>query len=174
MLTLLLILLPVLIGLAIVIAGPSMAKKIALGGTLAGLALTITAIVQYRYGMTAQLSFYQPWMQSLGIHFNFVLDGISLVLMLLTYITAPIIVYVTNEKEVKNPHVFYSLIMLMIGGMSGCFAAGDGFLFYLFYEISLIPIFLLHMFGDMPKTKLPLQLSSSSTLFLVACSCFFP
>jgi NADH-quinone oxidoreductase subunit M len=149
MLTLLLILLPILIGLAIVIAGPAMAKKIALGGTLAGLALTITAIVQYRYGMVGQLSFYQPWMQSLGIHFNFLLDGISLVLMLLTYITSPLIVYITNDRELKNPHVFYSLIMLMIGGMSGCFAAGDGFLFYLFYEISLIPIFFIaHVWGN--------------------------
>ncbi|MDZ4751093.1 MAG: NADH-quinone oxidoreductase subunit M [Flavobacteriales bacterium] len=148
MLTLLLILLPIILGLAIVIAGPTMARKIALGGSLAGLAVTITAIVQYNYGMTALLSFYEPWMQSLGIHFSFILDGISLVMMLLTYITAPLIIFATKESEIKNPHIFYSLVLLMIGGMSGCFASADAFLFYLFYELSLVPIFFIaHVWG---------------------------
>ncbi|MEY3398184.1 MAG: hypothetical protein RL220_778 [Bacteroidota bacterium] len=149
MLTLLIILMPLLLSLGVMVAGPSLARRVAQGGSIAGLLLTLAAVFQYQTGNTAQLTFHQPWMQNLGISFHFTLDGISLVLLLLTNICAPFIIWIAGRREMRNPHIFYSLVLLMLAGMTGCFAAADGFLFYLFYEISLIPIFFIaHVWGQ--------------------------
>lgn len=84
-----------------------------------------------------------PWSQFLKSSLHFGIDGMSLLLLLLTNILVPLIIYSSfNEKE-GYPNSFYALILLMQFGLVGVFTALDGLLFYIFWEVTLIPIWLI-------------------------------
>ncbi|MFZ4784497.1 MAG: complex I subunit 4 family protein [Flavobacteriales bacterium] len=141
MLTIALIAIPLIMSGVIFLAGANLSKTLALATTLIQLALTGFAAWQFSQGQLELLTFDQGWIGPLGIHYHFTLDGISLILALLSAIVSPLIVYSTFGKSIKNPHIYYSLIMMMIAAMMGAFTAADGLWFYIFYEIALIPIY---------------------------------
>ncbi len=87
-----------------------------------------------------QFAFNEPWVESLGISFCGGLDGISLLMVLLTNFLTPIIILSSYGKTPEYPAAFYGLILLMQAGLNGVFMATDGLLFYVFWEITLIPI----------------------------------
>ncbi len=87
-----------------------------------------------------------PWIQSFGINFHLQADGISLVLLLLTNLLMPFIMWSAASHNYKNENIFYALIAFMQSGVVGVFAAKDAFLFYVFYEVALIPIFFICAF----------------------------
>jgi len=105
------------------------------------------------------LTFNHDWIGPLGISYAFQLDGISLVMALLSALLLPIIVYASFNRTFKNPHVFYGLMLLMVASMIGAFTTTDGFLFYIFYEFALIPIyFMILIWSDSPnKTRITLK-----------------
>ncbi len=138
---------------AIVVLGAKLARQVALGTAGVELLLTVWAVYLYKTGNTTLLYFNEPWLQSLGVSFNFAMDGISLVLVLLSAISAPLIIYASFNKAFKNPHIFYGLVLAMIGGMIGAFTANDGLIFYLFYELSLIPIYFIILIWGSDENK---------------------
>ena len=86
------------------------------------------------------------WIKSLGINYQLGVDGISLVLILLSTILVPIVIAAGwNESEGGRFSVktFYILIMILETMMIGVFAATDLFLFYVFFEAMLIPVYFL-------------------------------
>src|SRR3569832_2089627 len=98
------------------------------------------------------------WVQSLGIHFKIGMDGISLLLVLLTNFLVPIIILSSFNREYKNPKLFYSLILFMQMALIGVFIALDGFLFYIFWELALIPIYLIClMWGGADRVRITLK-----------------
>lgn len=141
MLTLALIALPLLMSALVFILGQKPARTVSLATTTVMFALTVFGAYQLSTGNTALLDFDKNWIGPLGIHYSFRLDGISIMLALLSALTAPLIVYSTFSRTFKNPHIFYGLMLMMIGAMNGAFFAGDGLMFYIFYEIALIPIY---------------------------------
>ena len=78
----------------------------------------------------------------LNIEFHLAMDGISLILSMLTVLVLPIVAYKSFEID-KRPKVFFALFLLLDMSMLGCFLAVDFFLFYLFYEFMLLPMFFL-------------------------------
>ena len=72
------------------------------------------------------------WISSLGVRYNVGLDGISILLVLLTTFLVPVILLSSFNREYKNPALFYSLILVMQFALIGVFSALDGFLFYMF------------------------------------------
>ncbi len=83
------------------------------------------------------------WIGSLGIHYHLAMDGISLVLVLLTTFLSLIAVissYTAIDKRYKE---YMILLLLLQVGMTGVFIAMDLFLFYIFWEVILIPMYLL-------------------------------
>ncbi|MGC4023300.1 MAG: NADH-quinone oxidoreductase subunit M [Cyclobacteriaceae bacterium] len=82
----------------------------------------------------------QTWISSLGINFAVGIDGISLLLILLTTVLMPGII-LSSFRDNSKPSSFYSLVLLMQAALIGVFVARDGFLFYLFWEIALIPVY---------------------------------
>jgi NADH-quinone oxidoreductase subunit M len=67
----------------------------------------------------------------------------------------PLIVYSSFNKTYKNPHVLYALMMLMMSAMLGVFSATDGFLFYIMWELALIPIyFIILVWGGDNRQKI--------------------
>ncbi len=86
------------------------------------------------------------WIPSFGINYAVGVDGLSLVLILLSVLLAPIVVLAGwNESEGGrwSAKVFYILILILETMMIGVFAATDVFLFYVFFEAMLIPVYFL-------------------------------
>ena len=81
------------------------------------------------------------WVESLGIHFAVGLDALSMLLVLLTTFLIPLIILSSFKNEYEKPNSFYGLILIMQMALVGVFTANDGFLFYVFWELALIPIY---------------------------------
>ncbi len=97
-----------------------------------------------------------PWISSFNINYAVGIDGISLVLILLSTILVPIVVLATWPEADGGrwgAKVFYILILILETMMIGVFAATDLFLFYVFFEAMLIPVyFLIGGFGSGNKS----------------------
>jgi NAD(P)H-quinone oxidoreductase subunit 4 len=83
-----------------------------------------------------------PWIDSLGLTYDISLDGLSLPLLVLNGLLTVIAVYSTDDS-IKRPKFYYSLLLLLNAGVCGAFMAQDLLLFFLFYELELIPLYLL-------------------------------
>ena len=85
------------------------------------------------------------------------MDGISILLILLTTFLVPLIILSVVQSETRTP-VFYSLILFMEFALIGVFASLDGFLFYIFWELALIPIyFICLLWGGEHRVKVTLK-----------------
>ncbi len=78
----------------------------------------------------------------MGLNYRLGVDGLSLPLLLLNGILTVIAIYSTDES-IQRPKFYYSLIFLLSSGVIGAFLAQDLLLFFLFYELELIPLYLL-------------------------------
>ncbi len=137
-------------------AGSKSAKTIALGGALVEFAVAIASLQFLQQGGHPELlTVKYNWISSLGISFAFTIDGISMMLILLSTMLMPLIVYSSFSKSYSNPHILYALMMLMLSAMIGVFSTTDGFLFYILWEVSLIPIyFIILMWGGENRQKI--------------------
>ncbi len=98
------------------------------------------------------------WVESMGISFKLGLDGLGLLLVLLTNALLPLIIYSTFDREIKDFRNFFSLIFLMQFALIGVFSALDGFLFYVFWELALIPIwFICLLWGGADRIRITLK-----------------
>ena len=143
-------LLPLVISFLIV-AIPSknigLIKKVAFGGTTVIAIISILLAVGFDKSDTS-LQYVQSnaWIPTFNINYSVGIDGISLVLILLSTILVPIVVLATwheSDSGRWSAKVFYVLILILETMMIGVFAATDLFLFYVFFEAMLIPIYFL-------------------------------
>jgi NADH-quinone oxidoreductase subunit M len=143
MLALIILLFPLLITLIILIRGGERVSRIALVGSILELLLVSGVAFPNFYSHPAQMEFNVPWISSLGIDFNIGVDGLSLLLVFLTALLYPFIVFASaNPKTpLRHPKSFYALMMGMQFALLGVFMARDAFLFYVFYELALIPVY---------------------------------
>jgi len=84
-----------------------------------------------------------PWIPSLGIFYALGVDGISLWLVLLTTFLGPLVVLCSWNSIKKHEKAFYGLLLFLQTGMLGGFLATDLFLFYIFFEAMLVPLYFL-------------------------------
>lgn len=119
--------------------GDKWASKAALIFSTAAFAATI--YVTYRFCMGEIVNFIHPWIKSPKITLFFIGDGLSLTMVLLTTALTPIIVASSFGNLFPKTRAFYALIMFMAFAMAGTFLAGDGLLYYIFWELALIPIY---------------------------------
>jgi NADH-quinone oxidoreductase subunit M len=84
-----------------------------------------------------------PWVDLAGIRFHLGVDGISLWLIVLTTLLVPVGVWISQELIAERLKTFLSLILLFEFGLIGVFAAVDLFVFYVFWEVALIPMYLM-------------------------------
>ena len=143
MLTLGLIVFPAIAATLILLIGGDRAKQAALAAALVETGMAIAAFVQFRPDASSQFGFDYAWIGSLGIRFSAGIDGISVLLVLLTGLLVPLIVLSTFNRHYERPATFYALMLFMQAALMGVFTARDGFLFYLFFEAALIPIYFL-------------------------------
>lgn len=141
MLTALLIGFPLLAAVAVLFTRGNTARNLALGFSIIEFILSLVAFMQLRSGATDMLSYDRPWVASLGIHFSVGIDSLSVLLVMLTTFLVPLIILTSFKNEYSNPQNFYSLMLVMQMALVGVFVANDGFLFYVFWELALIPIY---------------------------------
>jgi NAD(P)H-quinone oxidoreductase subunit 4 len=91
---------------------------------------------------TKQFIEFLPWIDSLGLTYSLGLDGLSLPLLVLNGLLTCIAIYSTDEK-ITRPRFYYVLVLLLNAGVSGAFLSQDLLLFFLFYEIELVPLYFL-------------------------------
>jgi len=112
------------------------------------------------------------WIPSLGISYHVAADGISVTLLLLTalIITGGVFASWTQQNRTKE---FLALLLLLVSGVFGVFAARDLFFFFLFYEIAVLPMYLLiGVWGTSTKEKTKEYSAMKLTLMLLAGSAF--
>ena len=104
---------------------------------------TIVLAIQFNPGqVTQQFSEFIPWIDVLGLNYNLGIDGLSLPLLLLNGLLTCIAIY-SSDESLQRPRFYYSLLLLLNAGVVGAFLAQDLLLFFLFYELELIPLYLL-------------------------------
>ncbi|HEY5825310.1 MAG TPA: NADH-quinone oxidoreductase subunit M [Cyclobacteriaceae bacterium] len=173
MLTGFLILFPLLAALLLFSMRPKSAKSLALAASLIELAASLVLVFSFDKNSGTQFAFDIPWVNSLGIHFSVGVDGISLLLVLLTTVLVPFIILSSVESRFEKSSTFYGLILMMQMALVGVFTANDGFLFYVFWELALIPIyFICLIWGDENRARTTLKFFiytlAGSLLMLVA------
>ncbi len=140
--SLLFLLIPFAASLAVFFLPKNAARQTALAASVANLALTAWAFATFSgQNGGAGWAFSHAWVPQAGISFSLGLDGISLLLVGLTNLLAPLILLASGRREYDNERRFYGLVLLMLGALNGVFMAQDGLLFYIFYELALIPIY---------------------------------
>jgi len=140
MITLALIFFPLIASILVFLSGNNNAKKVALLGGLVQFVLSLVALSKYQVDPSS-LAVNQAWLTSLGVNFTVGIDGIGIVLVLLTSFLIPIIILSTFEREFKNAVAFYALILFMSSALIGVFVSYNLLLFYIFWEAALIPIY---------------------------------
>jgi NADH-quinone oxidoreductase subunit M len=88
-----------------------------------------------------QMETVAAWIPAWGVHYAVGLDGISLFLVLLTTFITPITILGSFNYIRKNQRAFYSLMLLLQTGVVGVFLAQDLFLFFVFFELTLVPMY---------------------------------
>ncbi len=155
-----LILVP-LLGAALVAALPSaretLAKQITLGISLVVLALTIAMALEFDSAAVGfQFTEVREWIPAFGVSYAVGVDGIALVLIAMATVLVPVVVIASwHEADRANRPVkiYFALILALEALMVGVFAATDVFLFYVFFEVMLIPVyFLIGMFGGAQRS----------------------
>ncbi|MEH2084657.1 MAG: NADH-quinone oxidoreductase subunit M [Nostoc sp.] len=142
-----LILVP-LIGAALIGFSPSgisekFARRVALVIASIAFLWTILLVTQFHPGeITQQFAESIPWVDALGLNYNLGIDGLSLPLLVLNGLLTCIAIY-SSDESLQRPKFYYSLILLLNTGVTGAFLAQDLLLFFLFYELELIPLYLL-------------------------------
>lgn len=136
-------------------AAAASARVIALVVSVVTLALGIAAATQFKTGGTGQqfqLTETHTWIKQIGASYALGVDGISLALILMSLVLVPVSILaawrdVDGESETRQKS-YYALLLVLTTFMVGVFAATDVFLFYVFFEAMLIPIyFLIGQFG---------------------------
>lgn len=89
-----------------------------------------------------------PWIPALGIRYTLTCDGLSLVFVLLTAFIGVCCMLASRHDDRRHPALYHALILASLGTVQGVFLATDLFLFALFWEAQLIPVFfLIGIFG---------------------------
>ena len=148
------------------------AKWVALVAALAGCGIAAIAFLQVSDFAQFQTIIRVPWVPSLGIDYHLAADGISLTLALVTgLIGFSSVLFSWNIENRQNEFFFW--LLLVVGGSYGVFLSADLFLFYLFYELVIVPkYFLIATWGSTNKAygamKLALYSFFGGALVLIA------
>ncbi|WDD94716.1 NADH-quinone oxidoreductase subunit M [Burkholderia sp. FERM BP-3421] len=140
--------LPIVFGLLVLAVGsdknPGTARWLALIGSLAGLAVTLPLVTGFDTS-TAALQFVEQttWIERFNISYHLGVDGISMWFVVLTALITVIVVIAAWEVITENVSQYLAAFLILSGIMIGVFSSADGLLFYVFFEATLIPMYII-------------------------------
>jgi NADH-quinone oxidoreductase subunit M len=119
-------------------------KQVALGFSLLTLAVGVAIAAQYNTGDGMQLTETHTWIEAFGVHYALGVDGLGLLMILLTVGLVPVVVAASwHEGDGRNPAAFFAWALALEAFSLCVFAATDVFLFYVVFEATLIPAYFL-------------------------------
>lgn len=119
------------------------AQWVALIAAVSGLGWT--AVLAFQFDLSIVGSQFQeqlPWLETLGLQYQVGVDGLSFPLIILNNLLTCVAIY-SSDTEKERPRFYYCLLLLLNFGVVGAFVSENMLLFFLFYEIELIPLYLL-------------------------------
>jgi NADH-quinone oxidoreductase subunit M len=128
---------------------PQLAKWVALGWSLAVLGFAAATWIAFEVGGERfQLRESYAWIPHWGVNFTFAADGIALVMLALIALLIPIVILASwhdaeQPGSARSVPAFFALLLALEFTMIGVFAAADVFLFYVFFEVMLVPMYFL-------------------------------
>lgn len=140
--------LPILIGILVLATGGDhnarLAKWIALVGSALSLLVAIPLYTQFDPIMVGmQFVEYHTWIERFNVHYHLGVDGISMPLILLNCFITPLVVMAGWQVIKSQVSQYMGAFLVMSGIVNGVFSSLDAILFYVFWEASLIPMFLI-------------------------------
>ncbi|HEY6915234.1 MAG TPA: NADH-quinone oxidoreductase subunit M [Paludibacter sp.] len=117
-------------------------RNFALVASLVEFAVTVVAGYAFTFADNKILNLSLNLKQLLDIDIIIYIDAVSLMMVMLTSLLIPVIIASNNDREVRN-HNFYALILLMEMALIGVFTSSEMVLFYIFWELAMMPIFLI-------------------------------
>lgn len=119
-------------------------RQVSLAFALAAFLISLLVV----FGFDRRTTGYQfvdslPWVPGWGLSYRLSVDGISLWLVILTTFLTPISLIASWDTVAKDERLFTTLLLLLASGMTGVFVAQDMLLFYVFFELTLVPTALL-------------------------------
>lgn len=153
-----LVFLPVVAGLvlwALPIKDPNGVKTYSLVASLISVVFALAMLGTYHAGLPGyQFEVNAPWLTSAGISYHLGVDGISLVLVLLTVLLTPVAIIASWNLIREKAKTYFALLLMFSGTMIGAMVSLDLFLFYVFFELMLVPtFFLIGKFGGEHRVK---------------------
>jgi len=144
MMLLIILLIPFITGLLLLLfRDAATVKLLALASTLVSLLATLSLLF-----IVPESSYSVNWINFLGINFALGFDGTSLVMLILTSLLFPFIIMAGMKREQQQVPILYALILFTQAALTGVFLAQNAFLFYIFWELTLIPLyFILLLWG---------------------------
>jgi len=139
---------PIIVGAVLLALGresqAQLVRWIALLGSLVSLLVTLPLYTGFRLG-TAEMQFVEktPWISRFNVNYYLGVDGISLWFVLLTAFITVIVVIAGWQVIQRKVNQYMAAFLILSGRMIGVFAALDGILFYVFFEATLIPMYLI-------------------------------
>lgn len=165
------IFMPILAGLVLLLS-PATGNVARIVGLLISLAVLIIGVDLYsNFENVAQMQFVEitPWVKSMGINYSLGVDGISLFVLMAGAVLFPMVytIFTTKSKG------YYANLLIVQGAMIGAVSATDLVLFYVFWEIMLLPVFfMIGLYGGanrLPATiKITIYTIAGSLLMLAA------
>ncbi len=137
MMLLLILLIPFITGFTLLgVRNAAAVKVVALSSAILTLFLTVSLVF-----FLPATRFSVSWINFLGTDFSLGYDGISSIMLLLTNLLFPFIILAGFKHEQKQVPVLYALILFTQSALIGVFLAQNAFLFYVFWELALIPVY---------------------------------
>ncbi|MCS3508793.1 NADH-quinone oxidoreductase subunit M [Achromobacter sp. JUb104] len=139
---------PIVFGLLVLAVGrddrPGLARGLSLAGAVAGFLVTIPLYTGFD-NTTAAMQFVEKasWIEAFNVNYHLGIDGISLWFVLLTAFITVIVVLAGWEVITSRVAQYMAAFLILSGLMVGVFAALDGMLFYVFFEATLIPMYII-------------------------------
>lgn len=152
---------------------PNPARLVALIITTITFVLSVVLALRFdAVSLNSQFQELLPWIEPLGLNYQLGLDGLSLPLVVLNGLLTWIAIYST-EKSIQRPRLYYILVLLLNTSVAGAFLSENVLLFFLFYELELIPLyFLIAIWGGAGRgyaaTKFLIYTAVSGILILAA------
>jgi NADH-quinone oxidoreductase subunit M len=127
---------------SVLLSSEERAKQVALGWATGIFVLSLGLLCSFdAAGPLFQLTSSRPWVAAWGVHYALGMDGISLFMVLLTTFTMPLAILGSFRYIRERQKAFYALMLLLQMGIVGVFLAQDLFLFYVFFELTLVPMY---------------------------------
>ena len=138
---------PVIVGLILLLIGKnatSLSYWLSLTTSLLVFGMSMYALSMFKtdqFGI--QFELIVPWIERFNINYHLGIDGISFPLILLTTFITPIVILTARTSNKINLHQYLASFLILEGLMIGVFSSLDAFLFYVFWEAMLIPMFII-------------------------------